>query len=101
MPVGPLLDARAVDDDVRGALHADELATLGLGVGADGDDARIDGVLEGAVGSEEALVAASLGHPPGAPPVASRPRRSPRRHLRRASSRNAVIDDASLLPPRV
>ena len=77
VPVGPLLDARAVDDDVRGALHADELATLGLGVGADGvNDARIDGVLEGAVGSEEALVAASLGHPPGAPPVATRPRRS-------------------------
>jgi len=78
VPVGTLLDARAVDDDVRGALHADELATLGLGSCVpDGDDARIDGVLESlGVGSEEALVAASLGHPPGAPPVASRPRRS-------------------------
>ena len=74
VPVGPFLDARAVDDDVRRALHADELATLGLGVGADGDDARIDGVLEGAVGSEEALVATSLGHSPGAPPVAARQR---------------------------
>ena len=67
VPVGPLLSTHAVHDDVRGALHADELASLGGDI--DGDDARVDRVLERLIGAQQTLVAAALGHPPAAPPV--------------------------------